>query len=122
MADVKSFKDLLVWQKSMEVVRLCYKITDQLPRHELYALGDQVRRAAVSIPSNIAEGSKRHNSREYYHFCGIAQGSAAELETQLILISNLHKNIKTDDVLTLLSEVQRMLTRLSQSLREKTNH
>jgi four helix bundle protein len=122
MAVAKSFKDLLVWQKAMELVKLCYLITEQLPKHEMYALADQVKRAAVSIPSNIAEGSKRHNSKEFHHFCGIAQGSAAELETQLILISDLHENIVTDDALALLSEVQRMLTRLSQSLRLKTNH
>lgn len=106
----------------MELVKECYQITEELPKHELYALGDQIRRAAVSIPSNIAEGSKRHNSREFYQFSGIAQGSAAELETQLILINDLHNNIKTDSALALLSEVQRMLTRLSQSLRVKTNH
>jgi four helix bundle protein len=65
MAVAKSFKDLLVWQKAMELVKLCYLITEQLPKHEMYALADQVRRAAVSIPSNIAEGSKRHNSKEF---------------------------------------------------------
>ncbi len=119
MADVKSFKDLLVWQKAMVLVKLCYFITEQLPKHEMYALADQVRRAAVSIPSNIAEGSKRHNSKEFHQFCGIAQGSAAELETQLILVSDLHEDVNTDDALALLSEVQRMLTRLSQSLRSK---
>ncbi len=117
--DVKSFKDLTVWMKAMELVTLTYKISDQLPKQELYALGNQIRRCSVSIPSNIAEGSKRHNSKEFYHFCGIAQGSSAELETQLLLIETLHSEIAVQEALELLAEIQKMLTRLSQSLKAK---
>ena len=105
MAYVSSFKALIVWQKSMIVVVRCYNITKQFPKHELFVLGDQMRRSAVSIPSNIAEGSKRHNTKEFYHFCGISQGSAAELETQLILVKSLHATIDTKEVLLLLSEI-----------------
>lgn len=118
MAEVKSFRDLIVWQKSMQLTELCYQITGQLPKHELYGLGDQIRRSAVSIPSNIAEGSKRHNSREFYQFCGIAQGSSAELETQLLLAHSLHK-ADISRVLVLLEEVQKMLSKICKQLKAK---
>lgn len=112
----KSFKDLLVWQKSMELVRYSYEIAAQLPNHELYALGDQIRRSSVSISSNIAEGSKRNGVKEFYQFCGIARGSAAELETQLLVVKMLHSNIDTSKALELNTQVQKMLTKLAQSL------
>lgn len=118
MSSVQSFKDLVVWQKSMQLVTLCYKITEQLPKHELYALGDQVRRSSISIPSNIAEGCKRNNRREFIQFCGIASGSAAELETQLLLVNNLYAEIDTKEALDVLGSVQRMLTKLNQQLRK----
>lgn len=101
----------------MQLARECYKLSGQLPKHELFALGDQIRRCAVSIPSNIAEGSKRHNRKEFRQFCGIAQGSAAELETQLILMADIYQNISVDSELSLLLEVQKMLTKLSQQLK-----
>lgn len=78
MVYVSNFKKLVVWQKSMILVIQCYGVPKQLPKHEAYALGDQIRRCAVLIPSNIAEGSKRHNTKEFHQFCEIAQGSAAE--------------------------------------------
>lgn len=120
MADkIESFKDLSVWRKAMDLVAETYKIADQLPKHELYALGDQLRRSAVSIPSNIAEGSKRHNTKEFYQFIGIARGSAAELETQILLVERLHGSIETSEALSMLDEVQKMLTRLTQALKSK---
>ena len=76
---IKSYKELIVWQKSIELVKEVYKATDKLPKAELYALTSQMRRAAVSIPSNIAEGYKRRNRGEYLQFLGIADASAAEL-------------------------------------------
>lgn len=114
---IKSFKDLIVWQKSMELAKHSYRISSELPKHELYSLGDQIRRCSISIPSNIAEGSKRHNRKEFHQFCGIAQGSSAELETQLLLVGDLYADIPVDKALTLLLEVQKMLTKLSQQLR-----
>lgn len=102
----------------MRLVALCYKITEQLPKHELYALGDQIRRSSVSIPSNIAEGCKRHNRREFFQFCGIANGSSAELETQLLLVDMLYPQIDITDALSTLDEVQRMLTKLSKQLKQ----
>lgn len=85
-----SFKDLKAWQQAMELAVSAYKVTKQLPDIEQFALADQIRRSATSIPSNLAEGQKRNNRAEYIQFCGIALGSAGELETQLILVKKLY--------------------------------
>ena len=82
---VKDYKDLKVWQKGIDIVDKIYSVTDGFPKDELYGLVSQMRRAAVSIPSNIAEGFVRHHSREYKQFLYISLGSCAELETQLII-------------------------------------
>ncbi|MBZ9787860.1 four helix bundle protein [Psychroflexus sp. CAK57W] len=82
-------KDLDVWKESIELVSLIYKITKDFPKTEVYGLTGQIRRSAVSIPSNIAEGSGRNNWKELHYFVGIANGSASELETQLIIADNL---------------------------------
>lgn len=84
-------------------------IAGKLPKHEEYGLASQLQRAAVSIPSNIAEGHQRNNPKEYRQFLGIARGSSAELETQLLLMRDIY-NINVFEVLALLSEVQKMLT------------
>ena len=86
---VKSYKDLIVWQKSVDLVGEVYGLVKLLPKEELYALSDQMRRAAVSIPSNIAEGQARNSSKEFAQFLAIARGSKAELETQLIICVRL---------------------------------
>lgn len=112
-----SFKDLVVWQKAMDLVKESYDAADLLPRHELYGLGDQLRRSSISIPSNIAEGSKRNNRREFYQFCGIARGSAAELETQLLAVQMLHSSVNVTNALSLVDEIQRMLTQLTKKLK-----
>ena len=78
---VKSYQDLLVWQKAMELVTEIYRIAKLLPREELYALSDQMRRSAVSIPSNIAEGQARNSTKEFINFLSVAKGSNAELQT-----------------------------------------
>jgi len=80
---MRSYRDLIVWQKSMELVKEVYLLANQLPSQERYALSDQMRRAAVSIPSNIAEGHDRRSAKEFHYFLNIARGSKAELETQL---------------------------------------
>jgi four helix bundle protein len=84
-----SFQDLRVWQRSMELVTAIYKVTQQFPRDEIYSLTSQIRRAAISIPSNIAEGHGRGTTREFAMFLRNANGSLKELETQLILAQNL---------------------------------
>ena len=86
---VRNFKDLLVWQKGIELVEETYKLVRLLPKDELYALSSQMRRAAVSIPSNIAEGQKRKSPKEFINFLSFARGSAAELETQYIICERL---------------------------------
>jgi four helix bundle protein len=81
MAEIKSHRDLVAWQRSMDLVTAAYRMTSDWPREELYGLTSQVRRAAVSIPANIAEGCGRENLGSYIHFLKIAQGSLKELET-----------------------------------------
>jgi four helix bundle protein len=82
-AAVKSFRDLLVWQRSMELTFEIYRLTQGFPQEEAYGLTSQLRRASVSIPSNIAEGQGRRNTREFRQFLAIARGSNCELQTQL---------------------------------------
>lgn len=92
---IKSYKDLIVWQKSIELVCEIYRITKLLPKEELYGLCDQMRRASVSIASNIAEGHARSYDKEFSKFLSISQGSLAELETQLHICIRL--NYLTDE-------------------------
>jgi four helix bundle protein len=113
---IRSFRDLTVWQKSFELTEGVYKITTQLPKEEKFGLASQLQRCATSIPSNIAEGCSRNNRGEYLHFIGIARGSAAELETQLLLTQKIY-NINLHEEIKLLTEVRKMLTTLSQRLR-----
>lgn len=114
-----SFRDLIVWQKAMELARQVYALTRRLPKEELYALGDQMRRAAVSIPSNIAEGQARDSRKEFANFLSIAKGSNAELSTQLELSTTLGylPANATAPVSALCAEVGRMLTTLSSRLK-----
>ncbi|MGA2807306.1 MAG: four helix bundle protein [Terracidiphilus sp.] len=80
---VQSFRDLLVWQRSMQLTVVIYRLTKDFPREEIYGLTSQIRRSAVSVPSNIAEGQGRLNTGEFRQFLGIARGSNCELQTQL---------------------------------------
>ena len=118
---MKSYRDLDVWQHGMDLVIACYEIARQLPREERFALSAQLRRAAVSIPSNVAEGHDREGTNEYAHHVSIAQGSAAEVDTLLETIRRL--GYATAELLvpatTERARVSRMLTRLHQSLRRK---
>ena len=83
------FKDLVVWQKAMDLVTEIYKLTDSFPKREVYSLTDQIRRAAVSVPSNIAEGQAHYSRPEFRHYLRHSAGSLAELETQLLLAERL---------------------------------
>ncbi|HEV8523185.1 MAG TPA: four helix bundle protein [Terriglobales bacterium] len=85
----QTFRDLIAWQKSIELVSAIYRAAEAFPRTEIYGLTNQLRRAAVSIPSNIAEGQSRHSHPEFHHFLRNARGSLGELETQLIIARNL---------------------------------
>lgn len=106
---IESFKQLQVWQRSVELVEEIYEVTKNFPREELYGLTDQMRRAAVAIPSNIAEGKKRGTRKDFTQFLRIADGSAAELETQMIIAQKLYPKADFSRAQALLPEVQKML-------------
>ena len=120
---IQSFKDLLVWQKAMELAKSVYCIVKYFPKEETYGLSDQMRRAAVSIPSNIAEGQSRQTKKEFMQFLWIARGSRAELETQILIAKDLGfldkvpKN-QIETVFQLSDEVSRMLYSLLTRLAE----
>jgi len=112
---IDSYRKLIVWQKSFELVKDVYSLTKQLPKDEQFGLVSQMRRCAISIPSNIAEGQQRNNAKEYRQFLGIARGSAAELSTQLLLAKELYgENIST--LLAELESIQKMLFALIRKL------
>ena len=110
--EIQDFKDLVVWQKAMDLTAEVYRLTKKLPKDELYGLTNQLRRAAVSIPSNIAEGNARGSQREYVRFLSIARGSKSEVETQLLLCVKLGylEPSETESALALCTEVGKMLT------------
>lgn len=116
---IHSYKDLVVWQRSMELVVAVYELTEQFPKSEMYGLTSQMRRSAVSIPSNIAEGRKRGSKKDYHHFLIIAYGSGAELETQIEIAKRLpfSKELNFTKVDGLLDEVMRMLNKITNQLR-----
>jgi four helix bundle protein len=116
---VKTYRDLLVWQKAMIFVTDIYQTTRAFPREELYGLTSQMRRCAVSIPSNIAEGYGRNSTSDYIRFLQIASGSLYELQTQLEISANLEYLDKNDrERLDSLSrEIERMLSSLIHKIR-----
>lgn len=117
---MNTHKDLIVWQKSIDLVTEIYKLTHLFPDDEKFGLSSQMRRAVVSIPSNIAEGFGRRNVKENAQFINIAFGSATELETQIIIAKNL-KFLKSEPWATvdkLLDEVLRMLYRYREKLKQ----
>lgn len=85
----RSFKDLEVWRQSIQFAKEVYRLTEKFPPHELYGLTSQIRKAIVSIPSNIAEGQCRNSSKEFRHYLAIALGSLGEVETQLIIAKEI---------------------------------
>jgi four helix bundle protein len=117
MSSTGSFRDLRVWREAMKVAREVYRGTASFPRHELCDLTQQIRRAAVSVPSNIAEGKGRHSDREFAHFLFNARGSLLELQTQVMLAEEL-EYLPAADAERLLAEcVGRALSGLINSLR-----
>lgn len=118
---VKDYKDLIVWQKSMDLLVEVYRLVKKLPKEETYALSDQMRRAAISIPSNIAEGKNRSSEKDYLRFLFIARGSRAEVETQLLACLRLNylNESEIDSALNLCSEIGRMLNALISKLSQR---
>ena len=122
-----SHKDLKVWQKGIELVKSIYEITQLFPSNEQLGLVSQMRRAAVSIPSNIAEGCGRNSDKELIHFLYIALGSASELETQIIISQELSflQPEKSEQMQSLIFEIIKMTSSLIKSIRardEKSNN
>ena len=115
---VRRHHDLKVWQASIQLVKDIYIVTATFPNEEMYGLVSQMRRAAVSIPSNIAEGAARAGTKEFIHFLGIARGSLSELETQLHISRELGYVRNAQDVDVRIEEIFRMLTGLLTSLRD----
>lgn len=111
---VKDYKDLIVWQKGIEIADEIYTITDAFPASELYGLTGQIRRASVSVPSNIAEGFVRNYSKEYKQFLYIALGSCAELDTQIIIAykRNYIAKAKMEELAEVINHESRMLSSL----------
>ncbi len=120
MTEGRSFRDLIAWQKAMGLVVVIYHVTRRWPQEELFGLTNQTRRAAVSVPANVAEGQGRSGAREFGHHLSIAHGSLAELETHLLIARDLRY---TDDptlapIMDQLAEVRRLLRGLIRSLRQ----
>lgn len=114
MESVTTYKDLILWQKAMELVKLTYLLIRKLPKEETYALSDQMRRAAISIPSNIAEGNGRKSKTEYIRFLDISRGSLYELETQLnigVMLEFFNDN-DVKEIFGLITEVNKMINSL----------
>ena len=111
---IQKYEDLIVWQKSMDLVVDIYKLVKLLPNEEIYALSDQMRRAAVSIPSNIAEGQERGSAKEFVRFLYIAKGSKGELETQLSICIRLKylTQPQAASAQSLLGEIGKMINSL----------
>jgi four helix bundle protein len=122
-AQKSGFQDLIAWQKAMALVTAIYRATGDWPGEELYGLTSQVRRAAVSIPSNLAEGHGRTGAREFAHHVSIAYGSLCELETQVLIAEQLgYANTDTSERLTTqMMEVRRLIRGLLRSLRGSTD-
>ena len=118
---MNSYKELNVWQKSMDAVKQVYSLVKFLPKEEIYALSDQMRRAAISIPSNIAEGYGRNSRNDYVRFLNIARGSKYELETQIqICIMLGYFTAETaESTLVALDEIGKMLNALIKKLTDK---
>ncbi len=121
---VTHYKDLLVWQKAMVMAKETYKMTASFPRDERFGLTSQMRRAAVSVPSNIAEGQARHGTREFLQFLSHSSGSLAELETQILLSVDLGFARKEDaaGLMRKVEELQKMTAGLRRSLGALASH
>ena len=121
MSIVYSYEDLSVWKKSMNLAVKIYELTKHMPKEELYGLTAQMRRAAVSIPSNIAEGQQRASTKEFLRFLSIARGSNAELQTQLVLACRLgyFQSEQIRETMNLTKEVSKMINALMISLNKR---
>lgn len=121
MEKISSYKDLVVWQKATELALFVYSATKSFPKEEIYGLTSQLRRCSVSVPSNIAEGSERHSTRDFLRFINMAHASLAELETQFYIAHRLNYSSAEDyqHLQIAAAEIGRMLNGLTKKLEEK---
>lgn len=112
-----NYQDLKLWQKALSLVKEIYQMTSKFPREEMFGMTSQVKRSAISIPSNIAEGAGRNGDKEFTHFLSISQGSSFELETQMILSNDLGfiSHSELDELISRLQEIQKMNRSLQNS-------
>ncbi|MBN1199092.1 MAG: four helix bundle protein [Bacteroidales bacterium] len=118
MTPLKSYRELTVWQKSMDLVKMIYTFTASYPKAEMYGLTSQIRRASVSVTANIAEGQARNTPGEFHQLLGYSRGSLAEVETLILLSRHLDylTNENSENLLTTCAEINKMLHGLSKSL------
>lgn len=120
MGEIKSYKDLLIWQKGIKIVCLVYPLVKSFPQEELYALTSQIKRASISIPSNIAEGYGRNTDKSFSHFLDISRGSLFEIETQLLIANELgfitNETLYTE-ILSQIEEESKMINAFSKTLK-----
>jgi len=122
MQNVRSYQDLVAWQKAMELVTEIYRVSQKFPKEEVFSLTSQIRRAAVSIPSNIAEGRGKFSKGDFQYFLGHARGSLSEVETQILIARNLNyiTNTEIDHIMELAGEVGRLLNGLLAAIKKRS--
>jgi four helix bundle protein len=115
---IKTYRDLDIWKKSIQLVKKIYELTDKFPKVEMYGLSNQMRRASVSVPSNVAEGFRRYHNKEYKQFLYVALGSCAELETQATIAREISylKESEEKDILEFTDHIGRMISNLLKKL------
>lgn len=121
---LKTYKELIIWQKSIKLTLLIYKLTSTFPKSEIYGIASQIRRSAVSIPSNIAEGWARKNTAEFINFLSISNGSVAELQTQLLISRELNFGDSKlyPEIDSILVEIQKMIPAMMVSLKRSNSN
>lgn len=122
MNNIRTYKDLLIWQKGIILVVKVYKLVKDFPKEELYSLANQIKRTSVSVPSNISEGYGRNTDKSFSHFLDIARGSLYELETQIIISRELEfiTNFELyDEILSIITEESKMINAFSKTLQPK---
>ncbi|MDL2143957.1 four helix bundle protein [Flavobacterium tructae] len=121
MSGIKSYKELLIWQKGIRIVSLTYQLVKSFPQEELYALTSQLKRASVSVPSNIAEGYGRNTDKSFTHFLNISRGSLFEIETQLVIANELGfitNEALYREILNLIEEESKMINSFCKTLKD----
>lgn len=120
MNQINSYKDLFIWQKGIKIVTLVYQLVKSFPKEELFALTNQLKRASVSVPSNIAEGYGRNSEKSFHHFLNISRGSLFEIETQLFIakeVGYISNEILYNEIINLIEEESKMINSFSKTLK-----